>query len=166
MVQPLPINGCLIHWGRVTHICGGNIDQHCFRKWLVACSAPSHYLNQCWNIVNWTLRNKPLQWHHNGRDGVSNHQRHVCLLNRIFKHRSKKISKLRATGLSAGIHQWPVNSPHKGPVTRKMFQFDDVIMVSEIVLKISTFSVKKCIWTYALVAATPYLCYSLWFMLY
>ena len=28
-----------------------------------------------------------------------------------------------------GIHRWPVNSPHKGPVTRKMFPFDDVIMV-------------------------------------
>ena len=27
-----------------------------------------------------------------------------------------------------GIHRWPVNSPHKGPVTWKMFPFDDVIM--------------------------------------
>ena len=27
-----------------------------------------------------------------------------------------------------GIHQWPVNSLHKGPVTRIMFPFDDVIM--------------------------------------
>ena len=27
-----------------------------------------------------------------------------------------------------GIHQWPVNSPHKWPETRKMFPFDDVIM--------------------------------------
>ena len=27
-----------------------------------------------------------------------------------------------------GIHRWPVNSLHKGPVTRKMFSFDDVIM--------------------------------------
>ena len=27
-----------------------------------------------------------------------------------------------------GIHRWPVNSPHKGPVTRKMLPFDDVIM--------------------------------------
>ena len=26
------------------------------------------------------------------------------------------------------IDRWPVNSPHKGPVTRKMFPFDDVIM--------------------------------------
>ena len=28
-----------------------------------------------------------------------------------------------------GIHRWPVNSPHKGPVSRKMFPFDDVIMI-------------------------------------
>ena len=27
-----------------------------------------------------------------------------------------------------GIHRWPVNSPHKWPVTRIMFPFDDVIM--------------------------------------
>ena len=29
-----------------------------------------------------------------------------------------------------GIHRWPVNSPNKWPVTRKMFPFDDVIMIS------------------------------------
>ena len=33
-------------------------DHHRFRQWLVAWTAPSHYLNQCWNIVNWTLGNK------------------------------------------------------------------------------------------------------------
>ena len=27
-----------------------------------------------------------------------------------------------------GIHRWPVNSPHKGPATRKMFPLDDVTM--------------------------------------
>ena len=27
-----------------------------------------------------------------------------------------------------GNHRWPVNSPHKGPVTRKMIIFDDAIM--------------------------------------
>ena len=37
-----------------------------------------------------------------------------------------------------GIHPWPVNSPHKGPVTRKMFPFDDVIIS------------RKCIWKYHL----------------
>ena len=32
-----------------------------------------------------------------------------------------------------GIHRRPVNSPHKWPVTRKMFPFDDVIMVPDVV---------------------------------
>ena len=31
-----------------------------------------------------------------------------------------------------GIHRWPVNSPHKGPVARKMFPFDDVIMCENV----------------------------------
>ena len=29
-----------------------------------------------------------------------------------------------------GIHCWPVNAPHKWPITRQMFPFDDVIMNS------------------------------------
>ena len=53
-----------------------------------------------------------LKWRHNERDGVSNHQPHDCLLNHLFRHRSKKTSKLRVTGLCEGIHRWPVNSPH------------------------------------------------------
>ena len=36
-----------------------------------------------------------------------------------------------------GIHRGPVNSPHKWPVTRKMFPFDDVIMRSLYFLRIS-----------------------------
>ena len=31
-----------------------------------------------------------------------------------------------------GIHRWPVNSPHKWPVTRKMISFNDVIMLIEL----------------------------------
>ena len=49
-----------------------------------------------------------LQWRHNERDGVSNHQPHDCLLNCIFRPRSTKISKLRVTDLCAG------NSPMTG----------------------------------------------------
>ena len=73
----------------------------------------------------------PLHWRHNDHDGVSNHQPHGCLLNRLFRRRSKKASKLRVTGLCVGNSPGPVNSPHKGPVTRKMFPFDDVIMQVE-----------------------------------
>ena len=39
-------------------------NHHWFRKLLVAWLRPSHYLNQCCNVVNWTLRNK-LQWNFN-----------------------------------------------------------------------------------------------------
>ena len=48
------------------------------------------------------------QWRHNGRDGVSNHQPHNCLRNRLFRRRSNQTSKLRVTGLYAG------NSPRTG----------------------------------------------------
>ena len=49
-----------------------------------------------------------LQWRHNERGSVSNHQRLHCLLNCRFRRRSKKTSKLRVTGLCAG------NSPVTG----------------------------------------------------
>ena len=43
--------------------------------------------------------------------------------------RSTKTSKPHVTAFVRGIHRWPVNSRHKWPVTRKMFPFDDVIML-------------------------------------
>ena len=50
----------------------------------------------------------------------------IFLLKRLFRRRSKNTSKLRVTGLCKGNS--PVTCAHKGPVTRKMFSFDDVIM--------------------------------------
>ena len=47
-------------------------------------SAPSHYPNQYWLII------RVLEWRHNRRDGVWNHQPPDCLLNRLFRHKSKK----------------------------------------------------------------------------
>ena len=44
-----------------------------------------------------------LQWRHNGCHDVSNPQPHDCLLNRLFRRRSKKTSKLRVTGPCEGI---------------------------------------------------------------
>ena len=49
------------------------------------------------NFAIWALR-----WRHNGCNSVSNHQPHDCLLNRLFRRRSKKTSKLRVTGLCMG----------------------------------------------------------------
>ena len=73
-------------------------------------------LNDCFSILKLlpkrykkvARRFKTLQWRHNGRDGVSNHQPLHCLLNPLFRLRSKKISKLRVTGFCAG------NSPVTG----------------------------------------------------
>ena len=48
------------------------------------------------------------------------------------KHQRKHQSSA-SLAFVRGIHRWPVNSPHKGPVTRKMFPFDDVIMLKTFV---------------------------------
>ena len=79
-----------------------------------------------WNIQFQWPNGWTLQWRHNVRGSISNHQPHDCFLNRLFRCRSKKTSKLRVTGLCVGNSS--VNSPHKWPVTWKMFPFDDVMM--------------------------------------
>ena len=58
-----------------------------------------------------------LQWRHNELDGISNHQLTI-VSSTVYSD----------ADLVPGIRRWPVNSPHKRPVTRKMLPFDDVIM--------------------------------------
>ena len=68
-------------------------------------------------IVSWRKYSSgsvSLQWRHDRRDSVSNHQPHDCLLNRLFRRRSKKTSKLRVTGLCTG------NSPVTGEFSAQM----------------------------------------------
>ena len=76
--------------------------------------------NSC--IRTWDDK-QTLQWHHNGRDSVSNHQPHDCLLNRLFRRRSKKISKLRVTGLCAG------NSPGTGEFPAQMASYAENVSI-------------------------------------
>ena len=68
----------------------------------------------------------PLQWRRNEHDGIWNHQHYDCLLSRLFNAQIKE--NIKVARHSAWIHRWPVNSPHKGPVTRNAFPFDVVIM--------------------------------------
>ena len=95
------------------------------------------YLTMCPHIdvytvfgLNPILLKKKKKWRQSGRDGVSNHQPRDCLLNRLFR----LIQSSASLAFVRGIHRWPVNSPYKWPVTRKMFPFDDVIMSSGIFL--------------------------------
>ena len=72
-------------------------------------SVLSEVLIWCYMVI--TRKSKPLdggnrtrtvstlQWRHNGRSGVSNHPPYQCVLNRLFRHRSKQTSKLCVTGL-------------------------------------------------------------------
>ena len=70
----------------------------------------------------------PLQSRHNERDVVLNHRRLHCLLNCLFMPRSRKHQSSPLLAFVRGIHRWPGNPLHKGPVTRKTFPFDDVII--------------------------------------
>ena len=86
------------------------------------------------SYVRWwwlgNLLNRSLHWRHNEPDGVSNHQPRHCLLNCLFRCRSKKTSKLGVTGLCADNSPGTSEFSAQKPVTRKMFPFDDVIMFS------------------------------------
>ena len=79
------------------HICIGNLPIIGSDNGLVALLAPSHYLSQCWNIVNLNLRNK-LHWNFN-----RNHDDVIK-----WKHFP------RNWPFVWGIRRSPVNSPPKG----------------------------------------------------
>ena len=56
-----------------------------------------------------------LQWRHNERNGVLNYRR-LKFGAALRKHQSSA-----SLAFVRGIRGWPVNSPHKGPVTQKCF---------------------------------------------
>ena len=68
-------------------------------------------------------QNETLRWRHNDRAGVSNHQPHGCLLNRLFRRKSKKTSKLRVTGLCVG------NSPGTGEFPAQMASYAENVSI-------------------------------------
>ena len=76
-------------------------------------------------LAKWVDKNAciPLRWRHNGRDCVSNHQPYDCLLNRLFRRKSKKTSKLRVTGLCAG------NSPGTGEFPAQMASYAENVSI-------------------------------------
>ena len=79
--------------------------------WRGGCAGSGDYFTNGVRAHNWhfwDLSMLSLHWRHNELDGVSNHQPHDCLLTCLFRHISKKTSKLRVTGLCEG------NSPGTG----------------------------------------------------
>ena len=74
-------------------------------------------------VLNSMWPSDALQWRHNERDGISIHQPHDCLLNRLFRHKSKKTSKLHVTGLCAG------NSPGTGEFPTQMASYTENVSI-------------------------------------
>ena len=66
-----------------------------------------------------------LQWRHNGPQIT----RLTIVYSSVYSDADQRKHQSSASlAFVWGIHRWPVNSPHKWPVTLKMFPFDDVIM--------------------------------------
>ena len=85
-------------------------------------------IKQAWNSRVeyqwlWTDVSFALQWRHNGRDSVLNHQPHDCLLNSLFRRRSKKTSKFSVTGLCVG------NSPGTGEFPAQMASYAENVSI-------------------------------------
>ena len=77
--------------------------------------------------LNWPIYSPTwyhtLRWRHNDHAGVSNHQPHGCLLNRLFRRKSKNTSKLRVTGHCAG------NSPGTGEFPAQMASYAENVSI-------------------------------------
>ena len=85
------------------------VKEHCSmgvindKQWVIS------WLDLKWVTNYYRININPFHWgkakitrRHNGRDGISNHQPHHCLPNRLFRCRSKETSKLCVTALCAG----------------------------------------------------------------
>ena len=92
----LAVTAFRFQWGEIL-MCRNIIQNIFFRVWWERTDSIRfpNFLLGCNFVVT-------LQWRHNGRDSVSNHQPHDCLHNRLFRRRSKKTSKVRVTGLCEG----------------------------------------------------------------
>ena len=116
-------------WGSID-VYWYNTFHKCF--WFLVLLNLTHviFLNMYWIMLVCCISHLllALPWRHNGHDSVSNHQRYDCLLNRLSDADQRKHQSPASLAFVREIHRGPVNFPHKWPVTRKMFPFDDVIM--------------------------------------
>ena len=77
---------------------------HSIPRYIIIWLRDSHWhctvlSGKLWYLQQNCVRDTIVYWRHNELDYVSNHLHHNCLLNHLFRRRSKKISKLCVTGL-------------------------------------------------------------------
>ena len=111
------------------------IGQNWLSWWVVSEQATSNCLNQRWSSSMADTCVIGPQWVHHNDFIMGTMASQITSLPIVYstvysgadQRKHKSSASLAFVG---GIHRWPVNSPHKGPVTwtRKFFPFDDVIM--------------------------------------
>ena len=101
----MPTISMLTHRGRGTHI------WKCITR-IVIWTAPSHYLNHCWNIVNWTLGNK-LQWNFNRNSNIFIQEN--ALENVVCKMASICLGLNVSNILALALACWPILAPMMDP---------------------------------------------------
>ena len=74
------------------------------------------------------IPNAALQWRHMGTMASQITSLTIVYSTVYSSADQRKHQSSASLAFVRGIHRGPVNSPHKWPVTRKMFPFDDVIM--------------------------------------
>ena len=97
----MAVSQILIHYGRLLLISGPVLASYMvvILTKLNIYHRTSSSMELMW-LMWWVWHS--LQWRHNERDGVWNHPCLDCLLNHLSRHKSKKTSKLRFTGLCDG----------------------------------------------------------------
>ena len=84
-------------------------------RWLVSMSPWARFLTVVMFCDRWSAENCQQQYSD-------------VIMSMMASDEKKKDQSSASLAFAREIHRWPVNSPHKWPVTRKMFPFDDVIM--------------------------------------
>ena len=90
---------------------------------------------KAWNVIHiqWVMTNTQELWNHYSDVIMSAMASQITSLTNVYSTvysgaDQRKHQSSASLALVRGIHRWPVNSPHKWPVTRKKLRFDDVIM--------------------------------------
>ena len=113
-----------------TYICFGQIQYRSFME--DAQGNDKHFslvIRNNYKTVHSTNTADALQWRQMiVKCGVSNYRPIECLFSSSFRLTAKKHERSALLPFVRGIHRWPVDSPHKGTATQKMFPFDDVIV--------------------------------------
>ena len=127
----------------------GGITSVYMRQWTRStlaqiCQNGSHFVQGRWRITGhkkwpstaFTAMQRPRLNHYNDvtMDSIASQITSLTIVySAVYSGADQRKHQSSASlAFVRGIHRGPVNSPHKWPVTRKMFPFDDVIMTTGI----------------------------------